>query len=266
MRTYLSAGIDIGTRGIRLTVIDCSSLNTIYKEVYDRHSIDFLLKTIKGLGVERICVAGGYQWREVTNHDIYSEELIAFGSSQEETHGLRRTVRMLSLAKELLLLPSGGASGELPRWFTFNVLDSGTPDKVAKANYIIHRMGLHTFTLIDDGCFTTLIGIEDDAITKVIASTWGVPGKCSPGRVDVELCLAFKWPQSKRDLIDCDVPNDVMEGWIDFYKELFPSPYMRGSELDEFSASEGAALWCCGLRPKHIFSSRPWGCLWDKHG
>ncbi len=267
MPISLVAGIDVGTRGIRSVVYDCSTHSIKHSLQVSKEDIHNLLKSLKGLGVEKVCIAGGYQWRELRGHSILSEEFLAFGSSATETHGLRRlTIGSLTF-KDVILLPSGGGSGEIPIWMLFNTLDSGTPDKVAKVTYILYKLGIKTFTLIDDGCFTTLMGMENGAITKVLGATRGVPGKCNPGCVDSELCLALKWPRSKSDLVDCKVPEHVIEGWIGFYAHSFPKPLIRGSSLPIESAAVGAALWCCGYRPRNMFSDSPlrYGCLWDKY-
>lgn len=140
-----SAGVDVGTRGIRAVYGRCPHVLG-YLE-FSKNEIEEALKFLKGIGVKELCLAGGYQWREVKDHEALSRlyDEVVPNAGREETHGLRRLLTAALAYFETTLLPSAGASGEVPEGLLINALDSGTPDKVAKANYLIHN-GKRTFT------------------------------------------------------------------------------------------------------------------------
>ncbi|ALU12514.1 hypothetical protein EYM_04735 [Ignicoccus islandicus DSM 13165] len=257
MRTSLVGGIDVGTRRIRAVAFDCSTRKVLAREAKGKEEVLELIRFLKGIGVEKLCVAGGLQWRELNGIEIYRDPVSLLGSERDiGTHGFRKLISS-SIFKEVVILPSGGASGEVPIWNLFNAVDSGTPDKVAKCNYLINSEGLSDFTLIDDGCFTSILKVNDKAITFVLGSTRGVPGRCTPGCIDSEIFIAFKWPQRKKDLLECGAPREVVEGWIRFLKPVLGDTIIYSSELDEWSAAIGSALWCCGTKPKNFFSDTP---------
>jgi len=259
-------GIDVGTRSVRMVLYDCNTNTLLYKENVNKSEIAETIKELQGYGVSSVCIAGGYQWKELDGISALSDEIVALGSDNEETHGLRRAIKIaLAATRRVILLPSAGASGGLPTWLLYNVLDSGTPDKVAKANFVRHALGLTTFTLVDDGCFTTILSIENSVITFALGATRGIPGRCNPGCVDSELCLYLNWPRRKRDLLACHTPRNVIEKWIEFYTSILPKPVIRGSELPIEASALGAAFWCCGKKLQMMFSDRPkYGCLWGK--
>ncbi len=256
MRTSLVGGIDVGTRRIRLVTFNCSTKRVELELAVTREELLEALKLLKGIGVEKVCVAAGLQWRELEGVEIYRDPLSLLGASERETHGFRRLIS-LALFKEVVVLPSGGGSGEVPKWNLFNSVDTGTPDKVAKSNYLIHLKGLKDFTLIDDGCFTSIIEVRDKALTFVLGSTRGVPGKCSPGCVDAEIFLGFKWPREKADLTKCKPPMEVVNGWLEFLRPSLREPLIFGSQLPESAAAIGSALWCCGVKPENFFGDSP---------
>ncbi len=251
MRTL---GIDVGTRGIRLSVLDNGKF--IYEEKFKKEEVFEGLKIAKGMGVRRVCIAGGYQWRELKGPEALNDETVAFGSVKE-SHGLRRIVRnSLTLFKEVCLLPSGGASGAISEAFLKNSLDTGTPDKVAKANYLYWNYSLKDFTLIDKGMFVTILYVKDGSIINFFSATRGMPSPMSPGIVDLELLVVYDWPKRKDDIWSSGVGDEVTEKWIEFLRPTFVGEVVRcpGELCDEFSASRGAALWCHGLKLKNLFS------------
>ncbi len=246
----------MGTRGIRIVYGRCPYVYGKMKIL--RSEIEDALKLLKGMGVKKLCVAGGYQWREMTVEDALNnlEEVVPY-QPPEESHGLRRLVRA-SASFDARLLPSGGASGEVPQKWLLNALDTATPDKIAKANFVRWRYGISTFTLVDLGCYVSLIYVEDGAVTRFVSATRGMPGKCSPGLIDIELLLLYEWPTSREDIHNAGVDEETVKLWLDFYRPTFVGEEVicPSRICDEYSAAEGAFLWCCGLKLKHMFSDR----------
>ena len=247
-------GIDVGTRRIRFSLFEN---NKFFLEMaVKKEELEEVLRLYSGLGIDNVCIAGGYQWKELDGLGALSDDTVAFGSNGE-SHGLRRLIRKSScLFKRVKLLPSGGASGTLSEKFLINSLDTGTPDKVAKANYVYWIQGIKTFTLIDKGMFVTLLYVDDGSITNFISATRGMPSPLSPGIVDLELLTVYRWPKSKRDIWDSGVPPEVTEAWIEFLEPTFIGEKIvcPSNVCDEFSAARGAALWCKGYKLKLMFS------------
>lgn len=248
------AGLDVGTRGIRAVYGRCPHYEGSL--TFGKDEIEEALRFLKGLGVKKLCVAGGYQWREVEGRDLLSSlDEVVPAAGEEETHGFRRLLRRALELFDVTLLPSGGASGEVPEPWLINALDSGTPDKVAKANYVFWS-GHKTFTLIDKGCFVSALYVVEGSITRFVSATRGMPGPCSPGVVDLELLLLKEWPRSRTSIMKSGVDDRTVEEWLRFYEPTFvgekivcPSP-----ECDELAAAKGAFLWCCNFKLKNVFS------------
>ncbi len=247
-------GIDVGTRGIRISLLENNEF--ILEMEVKKDETSEALRLYSGIGIDTVCIAGGYQWKELNNEETLSNEVVAFGSNGE-THGLRRLIReSIALFKKVKLLPSGGASGALLNSFLINSLDTGTPDKVAKANYVYWLHGLNTFTLIDKGMFVSILYIDDGKIVNFISATRGMPSPMSPGLVDLELLTVYDWPKSKHDIWKAGVSSEVTEAWIDFFEPTFIGKKVvcPGTLCNKFSASRGAALWCNGYKLKLMFS------------
>jgi hypothetical protein len=183
------------------------------------------------------------------------EEEVVPNAGKSETHGLRRLLKRALALFDVLLLPSGGSSGEVPPEWLYNVLDSATPDKVAKANYLYWK-GHKTFTVIDRGCFVAILYVVEGAIVRFVSATRGMPGPCSPGLVDLELLLMTDWPKDKNSIMKSGLTAEVVEEWLRFYRPTFVGEEIAcpGPECDEMAAAKGAFMWCCGMKLKHAFS------------
>jgi len=253
---HTCAGVDVGTRGIRIAYGNCPHI--IGMMIVQKEEIEDALKYLQGFGIKELCVAGGYQWAELEDNDVFNrmDEVLPYVEDRE-THGFRRLLSESLKRFRVRLLPSAGASGGIPEGMLYNVIDSGTPDKVAKANYIYWK-GKRTFTLVDKGCFYSVLYVEDGTIVAFVSATRGQPGPCSPGLVDLELLLLKRWPNSKLSIMSSGVPEWVAEEWLRFYRPTFIGEEVvcPGEDCDELSAAKGAFLWCCGYKLRNIFSDK----------
>ncbi len=247
MPTYRRVlGVDVGTRGIRLALVECPKSVKLTKKLSEPKEL-----IIWSQMADVIAIAGGYSWKVIRDHEIVNNlEKIVLKREEESEIGFRKILTIWPLRKRVIILPTAAHSPYITTHFLWNKIDVCTPDKVAKAFAIMRLMGLRSFTMVDKGAHTSILRVEDERIVGCIGASWGAPGKFSPGCVDYEVCYWYAWPRRKP--IRVEMPEDSVNFWIEMFTKMFGGPVVicdNDCPYGEFSAAVGASLWTCEGEP-----------------